>query len=258
MLPIFYIMKRIISSFVVLLLSISISYSQGNDVEVSIKLSTKKGFEFDSLKLGINKDATNGHDEELSEDNLPPMHPPTGLHAMLRFVDEQSETYYSYRDYRAIPDKDTFHIRYYITTKFDGNDTLIIKWSGLEHLDSAIISDKGNFSYRKKMLPNDSLVVTNSFVDDFNIDIYYNLNVTSVDREVETNEIFVYPIPADDKFVIKGLKDQSKFSVYDETGKFIADYRSSIIDTRGYSPGTYFLVVMQNNSKIVKKIIINK
>ena len=89
-------------------------------------------------------------------------------------------------------------------------------------------------------------------------------NLLSVD-EFETNNFAVYPNPSKGIFNIK-TKTQSTFdlNIYDVTGKRILQQQdvktnnnSHQIDISNYAIGVYFLNIINNKSKITKKLILN-
>ena len=79
-------------------------------------------------------------------------------------------------------------------------------------------------------------------------------------KEQSGNDIFeIYPNPASEKFTIKGIKDNVMVSIYDVNNKLhlcnSVYSNNENIDINLLSAGIYILIISDDNSRSVKKLI---
>lgn len=247
MLPIFFNMK-ITLKIIILFVFVNVSFSQ--NVNIGLDFEIKKGSKFTNIvKFGIHEDATDNYDGELGEDDLPG-HPPSNLHAFMRFYDEnQQSVLNSYTDYRAIRNQDTFHIRYTVSVRFESNDTLIIKWKNLDYISKAIFIDKFNgLQYEIDMLEESFVEIGNSAFDEFYIDIYYDKNFTDVQEINQIDEFIPYPNPTSGNFSFQNESMIKSIEIYDMFGNHIdgIDYKTNMMNLK---QGIYYLKICDIKNK---------
>lgn len=84
----------------------------------------------------------------------------------------------------------------------------------------------------------------------------YNPNCALTTNELQTKKIQVYPNPAKDFILIKNLKNNEDFEIYDLQGKLVKKekYKNNQISLKNLSKGIYILKIP--SQKYVQKIII--
>tara|TARA_B100000683_G_scaffold217435_1_gene213417 strand:+ start:1000 stop:2613 length:1614 start_codon:yes stop_codon:yes gene_type:complete len=91
-------------------------------------------------------------------------------------------------------------------------------------------------------------------VDDINLS---ELTVVSTNDKL-TNNINIYPNPAKD-YVIIDLVDESQVSVYNISGQLVHAFEAntqSIVNTKDWTKGIYFINIQSNNGNIQQKIVV--
>ena len=91
-------------------------------------------------------------------------------------------------------------------------------------------------------------------MDDINLS---ELTVVSIDDK-NTNNIHIYPNPAKDYMIID-LVDESQVSVYNISGQLVHAFEAntqSIVNTKDWTKGIYFINIQSNNGNIQKKIVV--
>ncbi|MBP1644694.1 MAG: putative Gingipain [Bacteroidetes bacterium] len=75
-----------------------------------------------------------------------------------------------------------------------------------------------------------------------------------------TDNIVVYPNPAQDFFVVSNLDKDSTIKLFDSLGRlvFTSKKNDNTINTSSLKSGVYYLSIVKDNSNITKKIIISK
>lgn len=229
-----------------------------DNVSINLNFETKNGSRFNNIiKFGINNNATDGYDAHLKENDIPG-HPPGNLHAFMKFYDDnQQSNINSYIDYRAIPEKDTFHIRYLVSVRFESNDTLIIKWNNISNIQTATFLDKFNgMFYKIDMLMQDSIMIDNSAFDEFYIDIYYDKFTTVVENNLDEIDFLFHPNPFYDKLQLSNNNMIKKLEIYDNSGRLASEDLNKVNNLKN---GIYFVKIYDLNDNIqIKKIIKGK
>jgi hypothetical protein len=86
------------------------------------------------------------------------------------------------------------------------------------------------------------------------------VNETSLNIEtIELNNVSIHPNPAADFITIEGITENMNVYIYDSSGKLIQNFvgnDSNNISVSEWAQGIYQLVIQQNNSFVVKKLVV--
>ena len=107
--------------------------------------------------------------------------------------------------------------------------------------------------------------IIKNFQSDFGGGFEYSFSTdttTNIEEHTQSAPISLYPNPANGYFIIKGINIQnSKIELHDITGQKISAYikrelNQIEVTTSGLSAGVYFVSIISDNSKEVRKILI--
>jgi|GEM_PF-3659753 len=236
-----------------------------DSMSISMSFRDDAGDSTIKLLIGIHKDATHNVDTALGERQLFEAPPPDGIYAVLFITDSSDMSrYYSYIDFRPIPEEDVF-VRYYRFKLFNLISSYTINWSKIGgYVDSAFIKDiaTGNL-LNVDMKAQESYVVENYGMDQFNVVIYYNKNLVAVNENVENNvkeNIDVYPNPVLNELKFICNENIRKYKIFNSAGLEMnrGEVNEAVnrLEVGSYSPGLYLLMLEDNKGELlVKKFI---
>ena len=88
--------------------------------------------------------------------------------------------------------------------------------------------------------------------------MFDNCVITSQDMINSNAMVNIYPNPAKDYMIID-LVDESQVSVYNISGQLVHAFEAntqSIVNTKDWTKGIYFINIQSNNGNIQKKIVV--
>ena len=214
---------KIFLFFLILVLQLEFAASRTTFV---LKLSN--GVDSTSLKAGVDEAATDGVDFALGEINAPRIPPPgVVFHAAFIIYDSVylKEPVWSYVDYRPIQNKRHYQIDYIIDVKRGGSYDLTFRWNYPlpNFIDSAKITDTiVDFNLVNINLNNSgSGVVTNRYINDFFLKVWYNNpNAEGIDDSENNEDSFkIFPNPAESGLFFNTTLGSIDYKIYSLLGE---------------------------------------
>lgn len=230
------------------------------DFERRIYLENELEQTFDSLRFGLNENATYGIDLELGEKEYPNLGFPAGVFHGFFFLEIDGAFAAVYRDYRPIADEDEFMVEHTIKTYKGLGETIFLSWENLpEFVDSAVIVDKAGFNMIN-MLDSTHGTIFDAWARDIvKMKIWYNKNLSSI-KNIEHSIVTIFPNPSSNYVQVNSNLLFSEYKIYDllgniqSKGKIIDENQKIYVDM--LNKGIYVLVLY--NKKMSKSIKIIK
>lgn len=249
-------MKRAILLLILIISGFSPAFSQFN-WETELKIKNNLGYSLDSIFIGAKQNATDGLDKILGEEDLPTFEPPqVDLFAFL-YLKNGTETLWSYRDYRAVPEENNFKEQYILYVNYGAGTAIDISWDAFgSEIDSAYIEDifLDVDMYRIDMKKNQTAHIENHYSSDHIITIWYNKSGSDVVENSEKNDIFVYPNPAEDNILLQNVPLAGIVNIYNEYGTCMinSQYYGERINLSSLCSGVYYIKYNDKISKFIK------
>ncbi|MDL2262490.1 T9SS type A sorting domain-containing protein [Bacteroidales bacterium OttesenSCG-928-I21] len=87
----------------------------------------------------------------------------------------------------------------------------------------------------------------------------FNIVITNVPETGSDKNIKCFPNPTSGEFTVEGLSSGEKINIFDLSGKYLKEFISTgkdqIIDISDFENGIYFIIIENNSSKTINKII---
>lgn len=224
-----------------------------------------------SFSFGIAPNATNNNDASLGELLLPPA-PPSGFYTAFEYIDSSTidpdgSIYYdkiwTNKDMKHYPANTQFHyVKHKMIFKFGNGKKILLNWNKStisDKIDSIWIKDGfDGLVLKADMKKVENLEWDNNGIQEIYIHVYYNLGTTSVNEDIATKPIFVYPNPAQDILKIDYSDQINKVEIFDIIGSLAASCNDmNYIDISKLQSGSY-IVRIYSNDKIYEEKIIKK
>ncbi len=235
------------------------------NIKVRLTFENELGAKYDKLVFGAVSGATDGIDEHLGEEELPPFVPPEiEILAFMNLDTLSAAGLYSYVDFRSVPEdfNDFFH-QYRVVLFKRSNSLITISWlSLLPQIKSAFMADRfDGIMFKAQMKDTNNVTINNQFLDriDFNIKVWYTKNNSSVKNN--SSEIKIFPNPASKFLKIKAVDLEYKtIELYNSIGEMVGEYdinsMNLSINLEKYPSGMYFLVFRNDTTFYTKKLMI--
>lgn len=255
-------MKKLLK-VILIILSFKVAFAQNFDVRV--RLTFDNLLARDSLLVfGAVNGATDGIDKHLGEIELPPFLPPEfDLFVVFDLDSLSTDGLFSYKDFRSVPsDLNEFYHRYRVELNKRVTSTVTISWEKLSpFIKYAYISDELGLIFGANMLNTQSVFVNNTNLNKIPvvIDVIYTKVPTKIDDI--SDEIELYPNPANDKLIFKNYNKIKKVEIFNVYNQLVSSFEKidQLIDIRHISNGYYLVKIYKNNGNLlVKKLIINR
>jgi hypothetical protein len=253
-------MKKITFLILLCLATVSLKAQISEEIKLTVKVTNIP----DSLNLhlacGLHQNATNGLDTLLGETDRPPFLPPGGgWSAYFAIPETDTSDIWTRIDLRPYPAEEKFAVTYKLKTFFDKLDTMFITWDKFPvAIDSILLTDRiDDWDIpRTSLLELDSLVLTNHFIQEYDLTVYYDLTKVGVETKNTVNGL-IYPQPANDYINIGSEKMLGNYRIFDNCGAEIKQglHSDSKIYVYDLNTGVYFIKFDNDNTvyKFIKK-----
>lgn len=233
-------------------------FAQGDSIKLEI---WSNGSKSKILTLGSHPNGTYNIDTALGEWEIFPSHPPSGFHAAL-WTSASNEIIWSYKDLVPESDSNFYKRKYKLVCQRDTAPTNFLFIKRLTenprmHIDSVVLVDEIDYTpfFYKKIAENETVEITNKYLDNIFVLIYFNKQNNSVNDE---NSICsVYPNPFVESLSISGAKN---VEIFDNIGvkRFSKNNldENSLIDLNYLQDGIYFIKLVDINGHISNKKIV--
>jgi hypothetical protein len=276
MLPVYYInikygdfMIRYVSIILLSFLTFMSVYSKEKiEININIKNDLNQSIAFPT-SFGISPDATDVLDKELGEILMPPA-PFVGFHTAFEFIDStqynnDGTKYYdriwTNKDLKYYPDTNgTYYVKHKLIFRFGNGKKILINWNKntiSNKIDSIFIKDGLNgIAVKADMKQVDKLEWENDGILELFVHVYYNLSTTSVKKDNEEENIYLYPNPASEYININTSDVIKKIEIYDFLGKLcLVDLNSNVLNVSSLIPGVYSVKIITQNQIFYQKLI---
>jgi hypothetical protein len=218
-----------------------------------------------SVEFGVDDSATDAYENKVDGIAFP-NHPPSGFHVGMKI---KNEDFMTYKDIKKLESSKTFVKEYEVSVSpgtSDSRTSLEFFWSyPLDgSIDSAIITDKlGGVLVRFMLDSKMSFKITDEnliLLENFNIKVYYQPRIVSVDDELQITKSVISPNPTSENLSVQygGIK---QVDVYSVSGQHITKVESqnnqSIeIPTAKWETGVYVLQIIYRDGTIERRKVI--
>jgi hypothetical protein len=144
--------------------------------------------------------------------------------------------------------------------RFGNGKKILINWNKntiSNKIDSIFIKDGLNgIAVKADMKQVDKLEWENDGILELFVHVYYNLSTTSVKKDNEEENIYLYPNPASEYININTSDVIKKIEIYDFLGKLcLVDLNSNVLNVSSLIPGVYSVKIITQNQIFYQKLI---
>lgn len=270
-------MKKLFAIILFFTLSLSL---QAEYQTIELKFYNSKN-DSKILEMGIDKNATWDWDSTLGEKYFVPMFPPGGFAAAIEYVDYRMDTItvdgvkkdslfidVIWTPKEVVPYTDTLNfVRLFKVktqrAKIDGDRTLFIERLETNsdlNIDSVVIVNDIQYtpSFNKKINEKESLEVTNEYINEFYVKVYYNFNSTNVFENNSNVVANIYPNPCTEWLNTRNTNEIKLFDIFGkEVLLSIILNENDRVNISSLNDGIYYAVFYdnfgkRNNMQIIK------